>query len=190
MSSPSDLKESLYFYGRTNENDPFKRNVFSNFEPSVFHEDSMQFVCSEQYLMYHKSLLFNDPDTASLVLNESIPSKIKAYGRQVKGFDEKIWKEFRFQIMVKGCYLKFSQNETLKEILLYTQDLELVEASPTDRIWGIGLDRKTAEQHGREAWKGLNLLGKALMVVRSFLMKEKIEQVRPSIDWWKTIREF
>lgn len=183
MSSASDTKESmspLYFYGRTREQDPFKRHVFSNFEPCSFKEGDLQFVCSEQYMMYQKSCIFHDMEAAAAILKETVPAKIKELGRKVKNFDEKVWEEARFRIVTKACYLKFSQNIELEKLLIQTQGYELVEASPLDRIWGIGIDRTTAEKGGREKWKGLNLLGKALMVVRTLLMEKKEE-----IDWSK-----
>ncbi|KIJ23017.1 hypothetical protein M422DRAFT_276491 [Sphaerobolus stellatus SS14] len=131
---------------------------------------------AEQYMMHRKGLLFAPDDniTAS-ILETTDPKAIKALGRLVPDFDETVWLEKRYQIVIDGNYLKFSQNKELKDKLLATGNRELVEASPMDRIWGVGFGWKNAEkQRGR--W-GLNLLGKALMEVRDKLRAEEGESV-------------
>ena len=95
----------------------------------------------EQYMMYKKTELFNDDRTAAEIMSVSDPKQIKALGRKVKNFREEIWNQYKFEIVVRGNILKFSQNKELKEFLLSTNDAVLVEASPYDKVWGGGLNR-------------------------------------------------
>lgn len=104
------------------------------------------------------------------------PRTLRDLGRQIPNFDEEVWVKERYAIVVEGNYLKFTQNEDLKRRLLGTGDRELVEASPRDRIWGVGFGKATAGSQ-RERW-GLNLLGKALMETRARLRKEEEERLR------------
>lgn len=142
----------------------------------------MAFITTEQYMMYHKALLFNDAETAAQIMDTPIPAEQKALGRRVKGFEEEVWKENRERIVEEGNWWKFTTGvgsgdveKSLKERLLETGERELVEASPSDRIWGVGFGRNNAEAN-RGRW-GLNLLGKALMRVRERLREgdEKME---------------
>lgn len=135
--------------------------------------------------MYHKAVLFNDLPIAKEILETSNPKKQKALGRVVKGFDPKVWNANRERIVEEGSYFKFKYGAdegelgddetglTLRERLLATGDREIVEASPMDKIWGIGFGWKNAER--RRAHWGLNLLGKALMKVRDRLRAEAAE---------------
>ena len=111
------------------------------------------------------------PDDAVLadILASTDPSKVKALGRKVKGYDESRRVAHRFAIVVAGNYAKFSQNEALTAFLLSTGDKVLVEASPVDQIWGIGLARDGPHAAHPDKWNGLNLLGFALMEVRDML---------------------
>lgn len=142
-------------------------------------------------MMYHKAMLFNDRNAAAQILRETHPHPVKALGRTVKGFDEKLWLKSREAIVRKGNLLKFTKavadpglsaattskpkgapliKGSLREMLDETGSKELVEASPYDRIWGIGFNAEDAEAN-RPNW-GLNLLGKALMSVRDELRHE------------------
>ena len=103
------------------------------------------------------------------ILKAKSPAEAKKLGRKVSNYDENIWVENRFEIVKAGNYLKFSQNEELKNYLLNTNNRILVEASPVDPIWGIGLAHDHADANYPEKWKGLNLLGFALMEVRDEL---------------------
>jgi ribA/ribD-fused uncharacterized protein len=122
--------------------------------------------------MHRKGMLFapDSPITAA-ILETTNPRDIKALGRQIPGFDDTVWKRERMNIVTRGTYLKFTQSENLKAQLLATGDKELVEASPRDRIWGVGFGAKQAPLK-REKW-GANLLGKALMEVRSRIREEE-----------------
>jgi len=111
--------------------------------------------------MFAKCKLF-DPTNIKLkqkILESSDPAFIKKLGRQVKNFDQKIWDKEKFQIMVNILKLKFSQNHQLKSLLLSTDRTTLVEASPFDKIWGIGLNEFQAKKMKIEDWPGENLLG-------------------------------
>lgn len=123
--------------------------------------------------MYHKAILFKDPTVALTILKAHHPREVKNLGRKVKNFNQDTWVKHREDIVTKGTLLKFTKpvnDEGLKEKLLATGDQDIVEASPYDRIWGIGFTEKHADDV-RDDW-GLNLLGKAIMVVRTQLREE------------------
>ena len=121
--------------------------------------------------MHGKALLFGDEVVAAQILANKDPRKIKGLGRKVKGFSEKVWKENRETIVYKNNVAKFTQNDPLLLALLSTHG-PLVEASPSDSIWGIGLHEKDAKKIPHCQWKGLNLLGKILTRVRDEIVQE------------------
>jgi ribA/ribD-fused uncharacterized protein len=123
--------------------------------------------------MYHKAILFNDKETAELILNTKEPRKQKNLGRLVKNFDEHIWDQHKEKIVYNGNYLKFSQDEDLKEYLCDTDPYELVEANKYDRIWGIGMFAHDPNILDTSKW-GQNLLGKTLMKVRNVFVVRKM----------------
>lgn len=125
--------------------------------------------CMEQYLMAEKARVFGDNVTETLIMAECNQMAIKKLGRQVAGYDDSIWKADRQGVSVRGNIYKFAQNPKLKEFLLSTGDKILVEASPKDRIWGIGLDENHPDAIVPARWQGENLLGFALMEVREHL---------------------
>ncbi|XP_063682379.1 uncharacterized protein LOC134817171 [Bolinopsis microptera] len=139
---------------------------FSQFYKCEFTEEGTTFCCAEQYMMYRKAKLFDDLEIANLILEETLPSKIKALGRRVEGFSDEVWIGQREIIAKQGNLLKFGQNADLKERLLETGTTSLVEASGGDVIWGIGLSIKNPAIDNKKNWKGLNLLGKILTQVR------------------------
>lgn len=158
----------IYFYSHTRG----KHNYMSNFYPCNFIDtNEISFHCSEQYLMYQKCLLFDAENDTMLkkILAEKEPAKIKALGRKVKNYNDGVWDEFRYQIMVDGLYLKFSQNPQIGEQLCATYPNMLYEAAPNDNIWGIGMCAKEAITKDESEY-GTNLLGKALMNVREQLL--------------------
>lgn len=140
----------------------------SNFYPCHFvTKDKKTFFCTEQYFMYMKAITFEDYEIAEKILLETKPSNCKKLGRQVRNYDDKIWNEKRYQVMLDANMMKFSQNLDLKDLLL-NDDFEgkhFVEASPYDAIWGIKCSVKDAKDD-KSNWKGLNLLGKVLDEVR------------------------
>ncbi len=132
--------------------------------------DPLQFHTSEQYMMYMKAVLMDDEGAAEKILAAPGPGEAKALGRAVKSFDQEIWDANCDALVERGNFLKFSQDKRLKGILLGTGDRELVEASPNDKVWGIGFASESALEN-KDHW-GQNKLGKALMRVRDQLRSE------------------
>lgn len=149
----------IYFWG----------SIYSQWSKNSFSDGTNTFTTAEQYMMFNKALLFRDTDVANQILKTNDPKKQKALGRQVKGFNDTEWNKQKFEIVVKGNFLKFSQNEELKKELLATGDKVLVEGSPYDAIWGVALKYDNPKILDENNWKGENLLGKALMQVRDQL---------------------
>ena len=147
---------TIYFF-KPNQ----KYGMFSQWYYSLFSEDGKTFSCAEQYMMYYKALVFNDLMSCEKILNTPDPRLVKQLGRQIKNFNEHTWKRHRSTIVENGNYLKFTQNlELLEELRKIPIGTNFIEASPYDRIWGIGYSKEHAENHVDD-W-GLNLLGKAL----------------------------
>lgn len=158
-----------------------------NHSPS-FRMDGIDFEYAEQAMMYYKAKLFNDDATALRILAAKFPWDTKdkktgqvidlghkSLGRFVKPYDDPTWVAHREEVMYEVCYAKFSQIPEYKEWLLGTGDLIIVEASPYDVIWGIGLEENDPRAEDPATWPAgvLNLLGKALMRVRTKLREEE-----------------
>jgi len=143
----------------------------SNWYLSCFIIDGIKFSSLEQYMMYKKAITFNDIDIANEILSTSDVSLIKSLGRSVKGYNDHIWNGVRQIIIYEGLYAKFSQNEDLKNKLLATNDAMLVECAKNDVIWAIGLTLKDKDRLDISKWRGKNLLGYSLMLVRDKLKK-------------------
>lgn len=122
-------------------------------------------------MMAGKAELFGDQEVREQILVCSDPKQIKALGRKVRSFDQKVWNRFKYSIVLNGNWCKFSQNCDLREFLLSTGDSVLVEASPYDNIWGIRLSASSPEAQDPMKWRGQNLLGFALMEVRDELRR-------------------
>jgi ribA/ribD-fused uncharacterized protein len=158
-----ETNDSIYFFGADG-----KFGYLSNFFKSPFIFADITFNCSEQYFMYQKCIMF-DPGNKKLltnIINETNPGQIKKYGRSVKNFDEQIWSTTRYNVMKFALQLKFNQNPNLKAQLLSTGNKLLYEASPYDKIWGIGYNAHDAVNMNKNSF-GQNLLGKALMEIRN-----------------------
>lgn len=136
----------------------FWNGIFSNWHKSIFEVDGITFTSGEQFMMYKKAMLFNDIETADKIMNEEYPRKQKALGRQVKNFNAKIWSDVCYNIIKDGLREKFNQNPEMKKYLISCKDTIIVEASPEDRIWGIGYGEREALEN-IDDW-GQNLLGK------------------------------
>lgn len=121
--------------------------------------------------MYHKALTFGDKDVAAAILTTDNPFEAKALGRQVRGYNDKVWNEVRYKIFRDANMLKYSQNPELKAKLLATGNLILIECNPTDHIWSCGLSIEDAKKTPPGNWKGQNLLGLVLMDIRAELSK-------------------
>ena len=154
----------------------FWKGPLSQWSYSPFRDNTGKiFSCAEQYMMYCKALLFGDTETAEHIMRTPTPREMQALGRRVFGFAQKIWDEKCEKFVYEGNCLKFRQNPKHREELFKTAGTTLVEASPIDRIWGIGLNEEIAKVTSPEKWQGKNLLGKILTRVRDDLMKEGIK---------------
>jgi len=127
--------------------------------------------CAEQYMMHQKAVSRDDETTGADILKTPYPKEQKDLGRSVASWDDAAWDEIKEKVVEQGSYLKFSQNKDLREKLLMTGDRELVEASASDRVWGVGFNAKSALSK-REEW-GTNLLGKCLMKARERIREEE-----------------
>ena len=180
LSSPRSIEELqmaisvgsefkyLYFWGHKGTG--VGAHVLSQWYPVKFYENKRLFKLAEHYMMFRKAQLFSDYTIADEILTADDPGKVKSLGRRIAHFDEKQWMNNRFEIVVEGNLLKFKENPNLLEYLLQSNPRVLVEASPRDKIWGIGIDAITAKSSDPFSWKGLNLLGFALMEARSRLL--------------------
>jgi len=145
------------------------KECLSQWYPAPFTLEGDRYATAEHYMMAEKARLFGDLDAASRILKVEHPSEAKKLGRGVRGFDEALWKERRFEVVVRGSIAKFAQNPELGSFLKGTGSRVLVEASPKDTIWGIGLSEKNPHAQSPLEWRGLNLLGFALMMARAQL---------------------
>lgn len=145
------------------------RDVFSNFHRACFRLEGHEFSSSEQCFMFLKARLFGDEEMAASILEARTPAEAKKLGRRVRGFDEVTWHRERLPLMVAANTAKFSSSPELRAALLATAPKRLVEASKSDRIWGIGLGVDDPRVFDPSAWKGSNLLGVALEQVRDSL---------------------
>ncbi|WP_407540837.1 NADAR family protein [Deinococcus radiomollis] len=155
--------ENIIFFYRSS-------HPFSNFYPSKFVAHDLLFHWAEQYIMYRKALHFGDTQTAAQIMTAFTPAECKTLGRRVRGFEEGSWARVLEQMAAETISHKFSANRKLRAVLLQTGDALLVEASPSDRIWGIGFAEQDALDY-RFQW-GENILGMALMRVRKQLRSE------------------
>lgn len=165
----------LFFWGHTPSKDgTITKACFSQWWQSPFDVDGVTYTTAEHWMMANKAKLFGDLEMIDKILNANSPFDAKKLGRQVKNFDPKIWGKNCFDIVCKGNYYKFSQHLSLKQFLLNTGNSVLVEASPRDRIWGIGMGQNNENAKNPLMWRGRNLLGFALMEVRDKLREELV----------------
>ncbi|MBT8227155.1 MAG: NADAR family protein [Dactylosporangium sp.] len=150
----------------------------SQWWPAPFVVDGVAYPTAEHWMMAGKARLFDDPTGLATVLAARGPGAAKAAGRRVQGFDERRWTAARYRLVVAGNRAKFTQHPDLRRFLLATGERVLVEASPRDRIWGIGMAPTNPLVQHPSAWRGLNLLGFALMDVRDQLRADPPEDTR------------
>jgi ribA/ribD-fused uncharacterized protein len=163
--------EYLLFWGHQPSKDgTVTQSCFSQWFGSKFTIDGITYPTAEHFMMASKARLFNDLEAEQSILKAKHPRDTQRIGRGVRGFDNKVWEEHRFEIVVRGNLAKFSQNEAFKEFLLNTKNRVIVEASPDDRIWGIGIAADNPDAKNPRRWAGTNLLGFALMEVRARLL--------------------
>jgi ribA/ribD-fused uncharacterized protein len=164
----------LFFWGhQKSKSGEITASCFSQWWHSPFIVDKITFATAEHWMMAQKALLFGDKESYDKIILAKSPAEAKALGRHVRNFDETIWNDKRFEIVVSGNLEKFKQHNDLKEFLLNTKERVLVEASPEDKIWGIGLTADSDKAENPKRWNGLNLLGFALMEVRDIIKNEK-----------------
>jgi len=160
----------LLFWGHRPERDGrVGTGALSQWWPSAFTVDGVTYATAEHWMMAGKARLFGDEEIIPRILQARTPAEAKKLGRLVGGFDEERWVAERFDLVVAGNVAKFGQDEALRSYLLGTATRVLVEASPLDRVWGIGLAADNERATKPEEWRGLNLLGFALMEARDRL---------------------
>ena len=152
----------------------FWGGICSQWYPSEFTLEGEKFTSAEQYMMWKKAKLFNDEDVANEIMKTNNPREQKSLGRKVRGFDKYKWEQVCRDYVYEGNYAKFTQNQELKDELLTYGDREIVEASPEDRIWGIGLHETDPNILDKSKWNGTNWLGETIMKVRNELKKELV----------------
>jgi ribA/ribD-fused uncharacterized protein len=164
----------IFFWGhKPLPNGAIGNSCFSQWWPAPFSVNGVSYPTAEQFMMAEKARLFGDDAARAQIVQAASPKAAKQLGRQIKNFNEQVWVEARFPIVVAGNLAKFCQNRALGKYLLGTNDKVLVEASPVDRIWGIGLAADNEQATNPEQWRGLNILGFALMEVRQRLREDK-----------------
>ncbi|KNB72015.1 NADAR family protein [Brevibacillus reuszeri] len=160
----------VFFWGNTKKNtDVIDKTCFSQWYPAAFVEDDTTYRTAEHYMMAKKAELFGDLTIRDEILKAGHPKQAKVLGRRVHSFHERVWDENKTSIVRQANLLKFSQHPELLEYLLGTGDRIIVEASPYDRVWGIGMAQDHPHAEQPERWRGENLLGFALMAVRAQL---------------------
>lgn len=160
----------LCFYGHSVPSDgSIGSTCLSQWYPAPFVVGGTRYPTAEHWMMAGKARLFADDEMLEVILASRTPSEAKKAGRRVRGFRPSDWEAARFDLVVGGNVHKFSQNEALRDYLLATGDAVLVEASPRDRIWGIGMSATNPNATIPARWRGRNLLGFALMQARARL---------------------
>ncbi|XP_074641948.1 protein irg-1-like [Tubulanus polymorphus] len=164
-SSDQGSKEKFTFFWGAND-------VFSQWYQCSFEIDGIRYNCAEQYMMHQKAVMFGDEEKSAEILEASHPRDQKRMGREVRNFDGNEWNTKCRDVVIEGNYAKFTQNKDLKEKILETTGSLLVEASPRDCIWGIGLGAKNPKALCKSTWRGKNLLGYCLTTVRDRILSE------------------
>ncbi|BFZ16798.1 hypothetical protein BsWGS_19837 [Bradybaena similaris] len=164
-TAESEGQESyFFFYGN--------KSPFSQHYPVKFSVDGVVYNCAEQYMMYSKAALFKDEGMKQKIMSTDDPVKQKKFGRQVQNFEKDVWNKAAVEVVKTASKAKFDQNEELRKQLFGTYPKVLVEASPRDRIWGIGLGASNPKALNKANWRGRNKLGYTLTEVRNELMKD------------------
>jgi ribA/ribD-fused uncharacterized protein len=170
IATATEQTEYLLFWGHKPSVDgSITKSCFSQWWESPFIVEGRTYPTAEHWMMAGKAQLFGDYDILEEIFKTESPAKAKALGRHVRNFDHGVWSEKCGEIVVQGNFYKFSQHPQLKHFLLATGHKIIVEASPVDRIWGIGLAQDSPNATQPHNWKGENLLGFALMEVRDIL---------------------
>jgi ribA/ribD-fused uncharacterized protein len=172
LVASGDSVKYLCFWGHSKSaSGAVTKSCLSQWFVAPFKLDNVIYATAEHYMMAEKARLFDNHELIKEIVQSSHPKKAKALGRKVTGFDNAVWNQHRVDIVVSANLAKFSQNQALADFLLKTDKRVLVEASPADKIWGIGLAGDDSDSTNPHKWKGLNLLGFALMEVRESLKR-------------------
>lgn len=164
----------LFFWGHTPSSDgSIGPSCLSQWWMQRFEVNGVTYSCAEQYMMAEKARLFRDDDMLAEIMKARSPKEMKAYGRAVQNFDKDVWETHCYRTVKTASKAKFSQNPELLEFLLSTKNRILVEASPRDRIWGIGMGKQNPDVENPMKWRGRNLLGFALTEARDELITER-----------------
>ena len=160
----------LFFWGHKPAKDGrITQTCLSQWWEQPFVVDDITYPTAEHWMMAGKAKVFKDEEMLAKILASGHPHQAKKLGRQVRNFDYKIWKEHRYSVVLEGNLHKFRQQEDLKNYLINTKDSIMVEASPFDKTWGIGMAKDNPKAQNMDTWNGLNLLGFILMEVRDLL---------------------
>ncbi|QZK91666.1 NADAR family protein [Flavobacterium sp. CHNK8] len=160
----------LFFWGHQPSKDGIiTKTCFSQWWVSPFIVDGITYKTAEHWMMAKKAELFNDNEVLEKIIQANSPAEAKKLGREVRNYDDTLWLASRYEIAKQGNLHKFHQNSDLKAFLVNTKERVLVEASPVDAIWGIGMAGDHKDVLNPEKWRGLNLLGFVLMEVRDEL---------------------
>ncbi len=173
--SGARIKYVFFWSDRAPHDGSVSAACFSQWFVAPFEVDGLAYRTAEHYLMGEKARLFGDDEARQRILAAGEPGAAKRIGREVRDFDEVVWVEQRFRIAVDGNVAKFGQNPALGRFLVSTAKRVLVEASPVDTIWGIGLESKDPAATDPQKWRGENVLGFALMEARSRLLDAGLE---------------
>jgi len=166
FNSGEDL-DFIFFWGHQPKKDEsIAKSCFSQWWPARFSHEGVEYKSAEHFMMAEKARLFGDEDIRNQIIRSKSPKEAKNLGRKVRGFDNTLWEENKYQIVKKANQLKFLQNEELKTFLKQTKNKTIVEASPVDPIWGIGMAEDNPDAINPNNWKGENLLGYILMEIR------------------------
>ncbi|RED62963.1 MULTISPECIES: NADAR family protein [Cohnella] len=173
----------LFFWGHTPPVDgSVNQSCLSQWWMSPFEIEGTEYSCTEQYMMAEKARLFGDGEMLAAIMQAKHPKEMKAFGRSVGNFDKDVWESRCYEIVKRGCLAKFSQNPQLWDFLKSTRNRILVEASPPDRIWGIGMGQSNPNADNPLQWRGRNLLGFALTEARDELLQKEGNTNEPQRD--------
>lgn len=164
----------LFFWGhRAPASGGVNASCLSQWWPCSFELGNECYTCAEQYMMAEKARLFGDNQMVAAIMGTRDPKAMKAYGRAIKGYNQAVWEQYRYAIVKRGNEAKFRQNDELWAYIKTTAKRILVEASPVDPVWGIGLAGTDPDARNPLKWQGTNLLGFALTEVRDERLKEE-----------------
>lgn len=173
--------EYLFFWGHQPSADgTLSSSCFSQWWKCGFSDGHVRYCCAEQFMMAAKARMFFDAEIWHRILAEDDPGRMKQLGRAVRDFAPQVWDKAKSRVVMEGNFLKFSQNPALRDFLLATGNAVIVEASPRDCIWGIGMGKDHPDSRNPEKWRGENLLGFALMEVRDLLRENGCCKLSPA----------